>query len=287
MNSNRCNNCNAKLSGEYCSECGQQKKDINISIVSLIQEFIVNLFSLDSKTFLTLRNLIIKPGFLSNEYISGKTRKYVLPGKFYLFLSVITILIISLLRDSDGLAYLKYSSERLGILIAKDEVGTNISRWGGYGQSLMWDSIDSPIIKIDKMSLYSKSFLLCFPLYAVLLKLFYRKRLYIHHLILTLHNHIFILLIILISIPIYKLTKYNLFSDPTWSGNSSLGRIITYLTIIALSSYIYLSALNFYKESKSITLIKFIPLCVLWFFVIAYSIVFTAHLFICFPSIFY
>ena len=222
MPSNRCNNCNAELSGGYCSECGQQIKDINISIFTLLQEFLVNLFSLDSKTFLTLRYLITKPGLLSNEYISGKTRKYVLPGKFYLFLSVITILVISLLRDSDGLGYLKFSSERLGILIAQDEYGSSVARWGGYGQSLGWDSINSPIIKIDKMSLYSKAFLLCFPIYALMLKLFYRKRLYIHHLILTLHNHIFILLILLIAVPIRQLTGYNLFSDPTWSENSTL-----------------------------------------------------------------
>ena len=286
MPSNRCNNCNAELIGEYCSECGQQKKDINISVFSLLQEFFVNLFSLDSKTFLTLRYLITKPGLLSNEYISGKTRKYVLPGKFYLFLSVITILVISLLRDSDGLGYLKFSSERLGILIAQDEYGSSVARWGGYGQSLGWDSINSPIIKIDKMSLYSKAFLLCFPIYALMLKLFYRKRLYIHHLILTLHNHIFILLIILIAIPISKFTGYNLFSDPTWSETSSLESIITYITIFSLSSYIYLSALNFYKESKLITLIKFIPLLIIWILVMAYSIVFTSHLFISFPSIF-
>ena len=287
MSSNRCNKCNAELSGEYCSECGQQKKDINISIVSLIQEFLVNLFSLDSKTFLTLRNLIIKPGFLSNEYISGKTRKYVLPGKFYLFLSVITILVISLLRDSDGLGYLKFSSERFGILIAQDEYGTNVARWGGYGQNLGWDSINSPIIKIDTMSLYSKAFILCFPIYALMLKLFYLKRLYIHHLILTLHNHIFILLIILISIPISILTGYNLFGDPTGSGAQAVDKIITYITFFSLSSYINLSALNFYKESKFITLIKFIPLCNMWILVMAYSIVFTSHLFLSLPNIFY
>ena len=35
MPSNRCKNCNAELIGEYCAECGQKKKDVNISIFAL------------------------------------------------------------------------------------------------------------------------------------------------------------------------------------------------------------------------------------------------------------
>ena len=173
MSSNICNNCNAELYGEYCSECGQQKKEFNISIFTLIQEFLVNVFSLDSKIFLTLKLLLTKPGYLSSEYITGRQKKYVLPGKLYLFLSVLTILIISLIRDSDGLNYMKFSYDRLGILISNDIDGSTPNRWGGYGGSLNWDSIDSPITKIDTSSLYSKAFLLCFPIYALILKLFY------------------------------------------------------------------------------------------------------------------
>ena len=112
MSTIKCNNCNAELYGEYCSECGQQKKDLNLSIFTLFKEILVNLFSLDSKIFHTLRLLLTKPGFLSYEYICGKQKKYVLPGKMYLFLSVFTILIISLIRDSDGLFYMKFSYDR-------------------------------------------------------------------------------------------------------------------------------------------------------------------------------
>ena len=36
---NRCNNCNAELSGKYCSKCGQHQKNINISIFNLFKEF--------------------------------------------------------------------------------------------------------------------------------------------------------------------------------------------------------------------------------------------------------
>ena len=53
---------------------------------------------------------------------------------------------------------------------------------------------------------------------------------YIHNMILSLHNHIFILLIILISIPIRILTGYNLFGDPTSSGAQVVDKIIIYIT---------------------------------------------------------
>ena len=287
MLSKTCNNCNAELYGEYCSKCGQKNKELNLSIITLIQEYFINLFSLDSKIFITLKHLITKPGFLSNEYIKGRQKKYVLPGKLYLFLSVLTILVISLIRENNGSSYMKYSHDRLGILISDDINGINITRWGGYGGNFSWDLIDTPIIEIDKSSLYSKAFLLCFPIYALLLKLFYRKKLYIHNMILSLHNHIFILLILLISIPIRLLTGYNLFGDPTWIETRFLEKIIIYVTFFSLSLYIYLSALNYYNESKLLTLIKYIPLMMGWFFVMAYSFVFMGYLFTILPNVFY
>ena len=120
MSTNRCNNCNAKLYGEYCSDCGQQKKDLNISIFTLFKEILVNLFSLDSKIFNTLRLLLTKPGYLSSEYIRGKQKKYVLPGKMYLFLSVFSCL--------------------LGLLLGQFHQGQLLQLWcscsRGYGFSL-------------------------------------------------------------------------------------------------------------------------------------------------------
>ena len=69
-----CKNCNSEIKEYYCSHCGQEVKDMNLSILSFIKEFTGNLFSLDSKVLVTFKHLIIKPGFLSNEYISSYTK---------------------------------------------------------------------------------------------------------------------------------------------------------------------------------------------------------------------
>ena len=105
-----CKNCNSEIKEYYCSHCGQEVKDMNLSILSFIKEFIANLFSLDSKVLVTFKHLIIKPGFLSNEYISGRRKQYTLPSRLYLFATITSIIIFSILTQ-DTTYYFKFNDE--------------------------------------------------------------------------------------------------------------------------------------------------------------------------------
>ena len=114
-----CKNCNSELIGNYCSDCGQEVKNMNLSIFYFIKEFFGNLFSLDSKVLVTIKYLITRPGFLSIEYISGRRKQYTLPSRLYLFTSIISIILFSLLVE-DTTRYLKFKNEGWGIVIADD-----------------------------------------------------------------------------------------------------------------------------------------------------------------------
>jgi len=275
-----CKNCNSKLTGDYCSECGQAVKDMNLSFFSFIKEFTGNLFSLDSKIFLTLNYLITKPGYLSTEYVVGKRMTFTLPSRLYLFISIFVIALFSLIQQ-DSTRYMKFSTEPIGFFIAEHEDGSGAKyRAVGPGEQshFTWEKINSPPIKINILSFLSKGFMILFPIFALLLKCFYWKRLYINHLILVLHNHSFLLIIIAI--------LYLLIILFDMLGLDIINTYTIILIWFVMSIYFYLSSLKFYKDGKFITLIKYVVLSISYFFIMIISNISIAALFFYFSKLF-
>ena len=147
---NRCKNCNSEIKEYYCPHCGQEVKDMNLSILSFIKEFTGNLFSLDSKVLVTLKHLIIKPGFLSNEYISGRRKQYTLPSRLYLFVTIISLIIISLFSQSTT-HYLKFYDNNLGFIMAENVDGSGAQNYFGKNdfKGDIWDEIDAHLNKVS------------------------------------------------------------------------------------------------------------------------------------------
>ena len=82
-----CKNCNSELVGVYCSECGQKDSQL-LSIKEILKEFSDNVFSFDTRFFITLKYLITKPGLLTTEYWLGRRTKYLPPLRLYLVMSL-------------------------------------------------------------------------------------------------------------------------------------------------------------------------------------------------------
>jgi len=88
-----CSNCSYSFEGNtinnFCSNCGQENLDKNVSFGQLFSDFIGNYFSLDSKLFRTIPRLLFYPGFLTNACNNGKRIRYLTPIRIYLFMSVL------------------------------------------------------------------------------------------------------------------------------------------------------------------------------------------------------
>src|SRR5882724_4388237 len=84
-----CENCNAPLSGPYCSQCGQAEIDYRRTfghvLVDVLNEFLI----CDSKFLATIALLILKPWRLTNEFLAGKRVRYVNPLRLYLLASIL------------------------------------------------------------------------------------------------------------------------------------------------------------------------------------------------------
>lgn len=90
---NNCLNCNAVVSGRYCSVCGQQNIEPKETFGQLISHFIYDLFHYDGKVLFSLKTLLFKPGLLTHEYVRGRRACYLHPIRLYIFISAVFFII--------------------------------------------------------------------------------------------------------------------------------------------------------------------------------------------------
>lgn len=82
-----CLNCGAVVYGRYCHLCGQENIEPKESFWHLVTHFVYDITHFDGKFFSTVKCLLLKPGFLSKEYIRGRRMSYLNPIKMYVFIS--------------------------------------------------------------------------------------------------------------------------------------------------------------------------------------------------------
>ncbi|MBK7435141.1 MAG: DUF3667 domain-containing protein [Chitinophagaceae bacterium] len=88
-----CLNCQAEVMGKYCHVCGQENIEPKESVWHLVTHFFQDITHFDGKFFSTIRYLIVRPGFLSTEYMIGRRASYVNPVRLYVFTSAFFFLI--------------------------------------------------------------------------------------------------------------------------------------------------------------------------------------------------
>ena len=79
-----CLNCGTKLTGFYCSSCGQ-KAHIHRSVRAFFQDFLAGLFNFEGKIWRTLPMLAWRPGEMTRRYIAGERARFISPVALYLF----------------------------------------------------------------------------------------------------------------------------------------------------------------------------------------------------------
>jgi len=91
-----CLNCGHPLdiSDRYCPNCAQVNSTKKVTIKDFIDEFFSNLIEYDSRLFRTLSSMVLRPGMITKEYISGKRMRYSNPFRFMLSLAIIYFLML-------------------------------------------------------------------------------------------------------------------------------------------------------------------------------------------------
>src|ERR1700741_3923259 len=88
-----CTNCGAKAADVYCARCGEQQPGHHdLSAGHVAHEVVHELVHVHSKLFPTLRDLLTRPGFLTEEYFAGRKSRYIAPLRLFLTLFALQFL---------------------------------------------------------------------------------------------------------------------------------------------------------------------------------------------------
>jgi len=99
-----CLNCNTEVQGRFCHICGQENVEPKETVWGLVSHFFHDITHFDGKFFTSLKWLIVKPGFLSKEYIIGRRARHLNPIRMYVFTaSLFFILFFSFFFDIKNL----------------------------------------------------------------------------------------------------------------------------------------------------------------------------------------
>jgi hypothetical protein len=88
-----CLNCGAIVQGRYCHICGQENTEPKETFWHMVTHFFYDITHFDGSFFVTLKQLLFRPGFLSREYMMGRRKKFLHPVRMYVFTSAVFFLV--------------------------------------------------------------------------------------------------------------------------------------------------------------------------------------------------
>lgn len=268
MEDNRvCASCGEILIGKYCHKCGDKKFNKNEFTVSNFLGQVFYAFThFESKIWISLNVLCMKPGKITFEYLQGKRIKYMKPVQLFLLINIFYFFMLN---------YIGYD-----VFTSSPEDYMSKDFFKSIYTSMINEKVKSENFSLTEYSekfynrIYVQSKLLIvllIPFMAMFLKMLYFKsnRLYFEHLIYSTHYLTFLLFFVtvflnIISYLLYFVLKYIFKAESEFVYQNEFGIIVTALTAFVYAS---LSMKVVYGQSGMITILKTL-LFMLSFFVI-------------------
>ena len=257
-----CANCATPIEGDFCSQCGQRTKEFNVPVREFAQDFASEALSLDSRLLTTLKPLFFKPGAVPRDYVAGHRARFVPPVRLYVFASVAMFLLMTLgsgltsdnttvgpnaVDAASGASQAEAETETASTADSQETGETSFERRleTRIVRGLQRVEQDSRAFTRDFVDWLAKAMFFLLPAFAVLLKMVYRRRLYVQHLVFTVYYYSFVFLVVAFMLL------------PAAVG---LGWITGWLQIslLAVPPYLLLGMKRFYAESWLKTVAKFV-----------------------------
>ena len=218
-----CLNCQYQLDEEaiYCARCGQKYNKQNGSVQGFFIDFLGDYFTFDSKIFRSIIPLILRPGFLTTEYLIGRRVRYIPPLRLYIFISIIFFLIF------------KFANPFSGTVMDQENM-------------MSQDMID---YFVDNH--WHKVFFVLLPLFAFIVYLFYRRvyNSYLPHFIFSLHFHSFLFIL---------LSAYILITAYVTKDYYDLNQLLFLFIVTVYYIYLFFALKNVFKEKLVWVFLKLI-----------------------------
>ena len=221
-----CKNCNHNIEGDYCSNCGQRTSIYQVTFKETYQDLVDALFSLNGPLLTTFKMLVVNPGWMFNEYLAGRRKKYYKPVTFFILMTAIYLLIRWIINYDPNISTL---------LKVEDP----------YDSQILTNARSFMLLNIDKLL-----FAFVFSL-GLIMKLFFFKK----------NSLAEFLAISFYLIGVYTvLTILNMFYiqyiDMTFQG----------IHLITMLLYFIYAMVSFFKKNKAIVIIKSILVYAIGFY---------------------
>lgn len=284
-----CENCGAALAGPYCSQCGQRYHDHPVhSLWHFIREATEDVTHADSRLWQTVYALLLRPGFLTQEFLLGRRARYLPPVRLYLVVSVLFFLITGLqsalspppiqvsesggsfhyqmVPGGDAAATRNVAPAALPMRSVCAKVGARSPTLGSWCDDLTpriqrsWTALNAAGGVERLQSVWERNFeramFVFLPLMALLMIPLYRKprRHYVEHLLFLVHNQVCLFAVLGLYTLLGMVTSSNLILEP-----------ISIALSIYVPVYFYLAMRRVYGQSPWRTLGKLAALSVDYF----------------------
>lgn len=94
-----CANCGEPMHGEFCHHCGQSIHSVLKPMHHMAEDTLDMVLHVDGRIVHTLPPLLLKPGFLTLEYFSGRRQRYVAPFRLMFVLCLLAFFLLHLAMD--------------------------------------------------------------------------------------------------------------------------------------------------------------------------------------------
>ena len=199
-----CLNCGAVLHGSFCSACGQRSAPPDPTVAEIAGDAWQELTGYDGRIAATIRGLL-RPGYLTTEFVAGRRARFLSPIRLYLIVSVIYFVTASATPAT--------MSTRNGQLAVPGGLQIEISRTTS-GADLSAEERAQLLASADKapavlrplfravaadpagfrarvLTIMPRVFFALLPVFAVIVSLFYRGRRFPTSLVFAVHLHAF------------------------------------------------------------------------------------------------
>jgi hypothetical protein len=242
-----CANCHHPITGHFCAECGAPRLDERpLTVRRFVADLWNEVTNIDSLTVRTMTTLFRRPGVLTRDYVSGRTRWYMPPVRLYL--AMFALMIFARTVTHQDVRIQEEVRQRIEQKQADDaDLRAIRARRATAGRQI--PDFAEPMSRAVGVALGNQWLHLVDPLsVALVLTLLYRarRRNYAQHVVFALHLLAFN----------WALSVITTSMHAAWSASMSSTDAVSVLHWLAFGTYAYLALRRVYEESRPRSTLK-------------------------------
>ena len=272
-----CRNCRAPLTGPYCAQCGQHAHHSARSLHTLLHEAWHIFTHVDGSFWLTLRRLLTRPGFLTQEYFAERRARYAPPFRLYFVVSLVFFGLNSVASGIMPQDVQTSDHDRIRVVtaseLAKEDIGDTAALQGLCDRiHTGWQGLDAraranchrhaadggQALLHEFNKLLPKMMFVFLPLMAAVMLPLYRRqhRYYVEHLVFLLHTQSAVFLALLLEVLVSVLLLRLAAVLPEVLTQSALALAGMAMPLYCVW-YVYAGLRRYYGQDRGTTLVKY------------------------------